>query len=204
MKIRRGIKVLTLALIAVFSMMLPARAQITTGSIVGTVKDVQGGVVPGATVILLNEAQGTRSAPVVTNELGDFVVPNVAPGTYTVEVTMASFRTLNRAGVTVSPGTRIAIGVLTIEVGGAAEMIDVKGETPVIQATTGERSFTISTEAVQNLPLASRSFLGAALLAAGVTGTVSNPSRAGGGGDTNIMMDGVSVMDPAAIGRCYR
>jgi hypothetical protein len=188
-------KVLTLALIAVFSMTLPARAQITTGSIVGTVKDVQGGVIPGATVILINEAQGIRSAPVVTNESGDFVVPNVPPGTYTVEVTMPSFRTLNRAGVVVSAGTRTAVGALTVDVGGASETVDVKGETPAIQATTGDRSFTISTEAVQNLPLASRSFLGAALLAAGVSGTVSNPSRVGGGGDTNIMMDGVSVMD---------
>ena len=65
--------------------------------------------------------------------------------------------------------------MLTIEVGGAAETVTVRGETPVIQASTGERSFTIGTDAVQNLPLASRSFLGAALLAAGVTGTCPIP-----------------------------
>jgi hypothetical protein len=195
MQIRRAIRTVAMALIGISSMTLPARAQITTGSIAGTVKDAQGSVVPGATVTLVNETQGTRSAPVVTNDVGDFIIPNVAPSTYTVEITMPSFRTLNSVGVTVSAGTRTSLGVLTVEVGGAAETINVTGTAPLIQATTGERSFTIGTEAVQNLPLASRSFLGAALLAAGVSGTVSNPSRAGGGGDTNVMMDGVSVMD---------
>jgi hypothetical protein len=190
-----SIRLLTLVVISAFSMTLPAAAQVTTGSIAGTVKDAQGGVVPGATVTVVNEAQGTRSAPVVTNELGDFVVPNVPSGTYTVEITMPSFRAVNRVGVEVSTGSRTPLGVVTLEVGGATDRVDVTGEIPVIQATSGERSFTIGTDAVQNLPIASRSFLGAALLAAGVTGTVSNPSRAGGGGDTNVMLDGVSVMD---------
>lgn len=191
----RGTRIPALATIAVFSLTLSAVAQITTGSIAGRVKDAQGGVIPGATVTLVNEAQGTRSAPVVTGETGDFVIPNVPAGTYTVEITMPSFRPLNRVGVSVSPGSRTSLGDLMIEVGGATEVVDVKGEAPLVQATTGERSFTMGTEAVQNLPIANRSFLGVALLTAGVTGTVSNPSRAGGGGDTNIMMDGVSVMD---------
>src|ERR1700755_581082 len=42
---------------------LPARAQITTGTVSGTVKDVQGGVVPGATVVLISETKGTKSQP---------------------------------------------------------------------------------------------------------------------------------------------
>ena len=67
---------------------------------------------------------------------------------------------------------------------------------PSIQAQSGERSFTIPTESVTNLPIASRSFTQLALLAPGVT-TDGNqtPQRLGGGGDPNIMMDGVSTMD---------
>jgi len=45
----------------------PASAQVNTGTVLGTVKDPQGGVIPGVTVVLVSEAQGTRSAPVVTN-----------------------------------------------------------------------------------------------------------------------------------------
>src|SRR5687767_10548844 len=73
-------------------------AQGVTGTVSGTVKDAQGGVVPGASVTLINEAQGTTTAPVVTNASGDFVIPNLAANTYTVQVEMASFRTLKLSG----------------------------------------------------------------------------------------------------------
>ena len=72
---------------------LPASAQITTGNITGTVKDAQGGVIPGATVTLIDEAKGTRSAPATTDETGSYTFPNVTAATYTVEVTMSGFKT---------------------------------------------------------------------------------------------------------------
>jgi hypothetical protein len=60
----------------VFALLLavsPALAQITTGTVSGTVKDAQGGVIPGATVVLISESRGTTSAPAVTNETGIYV-----------------------------------------------------------------------------------------------------------------------------------
>src|SRR4029077_5197209 len=66
----------------------PASAQITTGTVAGTVKDQQGLPVPGATVTVVGEARGTKMAPVFTGTTGDFVVPNLTPDTYTVEVTL--------------------------------------------------------------------------------------------------------------------
>jgi hypothetical protein len=181
---------------AVVSTHVPAWAQITTGSIAGTVKDGQGGVIPGATVTLVNEAQGTRSAPVVTNDRGDFVFANVSSGTYTIEVEVSSFKTLNRSGISLSAGERLSIGTLTLELGGTAEVVTVKGEPPLLQASTGERSFTVTTEAVENLPIASRSFTALASLAPGVSGS----SRIGGGGTTFVMMDGISAIDTGSNG----
>src|SRR3954454_4438965 len=90
----------------------PVSAQVTTGSVTGTVKDAQGGVIPGATVVLISEARGTRSAPATTGPSGDFVFPNVTVDTYTIEVTMSSFKTLKRTGVAVSAGSRVTAGVL--------------------------------------------------------------------------------------------
>src|SRR5216684_3307136 len=78
-----------------------ASAQITTGSVTGVVRDAQGGVVPGATAVLISEARGTKSAPVVTDETGVYVLPNVTPDTYTLEVTMDNFKTVRRPGVVV-------------------------------------------------------------------------------------------------------
>lgn len=53
----------------------PAHAQITTGSVAGTVRDAQGGVIPGATVALVHEAHGTRSAPVITSAANNYQAP---------------------------------------------------------------------------------------------------------------------------------
>src|SRR5215831_15502657 len=71
-----------------------AAAQVST-TVLGTVKDAQGGVLPGATVLLVSETRGTKTEAVVTNGVGDFVIPNIVPDTYTLQVQMPSFQTLN-------------------------------------------------------------------------------------------------------------
>ena len=182
-----------------WALALPAWAQISTGTVAGTVKDAQGGVIPGATVTLISEARGTRSSPVVTNSTGDFVFVNMVADTYTVEVTLESFKTLKRSGIAVSPGARIAMGTLTIEVGGAAETVEVKGESPQIQANSGERSFSVTTESVTNLPVATRNFADLINLTPGVVnGNRAGDSASTGGGANNFMMDGVSTMEPGS------
>src|SRR5215831_2175453 len=120
-----------------------AAAQGVTATVSGTVKDAQGGVIPGATVILISESKKTQSAPVVTNSTGDFVFPNVAADTYTIQVEMPSFKTLRRSGVVVSPGSTITVGAVAIEVGGTSEVVTVKGEAPLVQTATGEKSVSI-------------------------------------------------------------
>ena len=114
-----------------------ARAQGISGTVSGTVKDAQGAVVPGASVTLVSQSKGTQSSPVTTNAAGDFVFPNIAADTYTVQVEMPSFKTLKRSGVVVSPGSTVAIGALVIEIGGTSEVVTVKGESPLVQTATG-------------------------------------------------------------------
>ena len=184
---------LTFWLVLLLTTAAPASAQITTGTISGSVRDPQGAVVPGATVTLVGAARGT-TMEAQTNADGDFVLPNVTAGTYLIRVTMDGFKTLERPGVVVSPGDRVLVQTLTIEVGGLAETVTVQAETPVIQASSGERSFSIATEAVDNLPIANRGFASLASLAPGVA-SGNNPGRIGGGGQNNIMMDGISTMD---------
>ena len=101
--------------VALFALMIPvhAWAQVSTGTVTGTVKDGQGGVIPGATVTLTNERQGTVLAPAVTSSTGDYVFPNVPTGTYTVEVTMTGFASSKRTGVAVSAGDRVSLQPFT-------------------------------------------------------------------------------------------
>jgi hypothetical protein len=173
-----------------------ASAQITTGTVAGTVKDSQGGVIAGAIVTLVSETRGTSSAPVISSDAGDFVFVNIPADTYTIEVTHSGFKSLRRTGVPVSAGDRVVVGTLTIEVGGTTETVSVVGEAPVIQANSGERSYTINTASVENLPIASRSFTALATLAPGVSGM----ARIGGGGTTFVMMDGISAIDTGSNG----
>src|SRR6478672_6928211 len=188
-----------------------ARAQGVSGTVSGTVKDAQGAVVPGASVTLISQSKGTQSSPVATNAAGDFVFPNIAADTYTIQVEMSSFKTLKRSGLVVSPGSTIAVGALTIEIGGTSEVVTVKGESPLVQTATGEKSLSIDPVTAAALPLNNRSYVALLVLAPGVsvdpnalasqltTGSANtNPpaTRIGGGGDGNFMVDGVTTMDP--------
>ena len=85
--------------------------------------------------------------------------------------------------------------------GGLAETVTVTGEAPLIQAQTGERSFTVTTEAVQNLPISNRNFGGLASLTPGVIGTtrIGTP-----GSTTNFQIDGVSTIDTGAGGQALQ
>ena len=176
----------------------PLSAQVATGTITGTVQDAQGGVMPGATVTLVSATRGTTQ-DVVTSANGDFVFPNIAGDTYTVRITMSGFKTLERPNVAVSPGDRVPVGTLVIEVGSLNETVTVSSEAPMIQAQTGERSFTITAEAVENLPINSRNWSALTSLTPGVVGSVRLGSP--GANNNNVMMDGVAIMDTGNNGQ---
>src|SRR5258708_31680207 len=79
----------------------PAVAQITTGTVTGTVKDVQGSVLPGATATLVNDEQRTPTVPVATNQDGAFVIANVNPGTTNLTAHTPAFQQLTRSAGTI-------------------------------------------------------------------------------------------------------
>ena len=192
-------------LVALVVSAIPAAAQITTGNVLGSVKDSSGGVVPGATVVLVSETKGTKSVPAVTNATGDYVFPNITPDTYTVEVAMDGFRTVRRAKVSVTGGDRVTVPALTLEPGGAEETVTVTSEAPLIQASSGERSFAISTVQIENLPVnhLGGGFTNFTAFTPGVVsgGASAGGTRLGGVGQNNIMMDGISAMDTGNNGQ---
>src|SRR2546430_2948552 len=118
MRVMARMGVLSFAVIALAATALDVSAQITTGNVTGTVKDAQGGVIPGATVTLIDEARGTKLAPTTTNENGSYVFPNVTAATYTVEVSMDGFKTAQRRGVPVSGGDPVSVPSRNPAVGG--------------------------------------------------------------------------------------
>jgi len=183
---------------------LMAPAQITTGMITGRVVDSTGASVPGANVTLLSEARGIKSAPVTTNATGDYVFANVTADTYTVEVTAPAFKTLRRTGIVVSGADRVGVPALTLEVGGTVETITVSAETALLQTQSAERSFAITTQQIESLPVVRGNFTSLVAFTPGVNGydgTSAGGTRLGGVSQNNIMMDGISAMDTGNNGQ---
>ncbi len=202
------VRLLAMLCIALCVGAIPAAAQITTGTVTGTIRDAQGGVIPGATVVLISESRGTRLAPVVSNASGDFVVPNVSPDTYTVEVMLESFKTVKRTGIIVSGADRVGVPAITLEPGGVAETVTVTAESPIVQSQSAERSFAIDTVQIENLPINHGNFASLTAFTPGViqSGRGSDQSgqaasRLGGAGQNNVMMDGISAMDTGNNGQ---
>jgi hypothetical protein len=192
----RSVRILVFAIVACLAGLMPAAAQVTTGNISGVVHDSQGGVIPGATVVLKSETRGTQIAPVVTNEAGVYVFPNVTPDVYTIEITMDSFKTARRAGVRVSGGDRIGVPTVVLEAGGVAETVNVSAEALLVQSQSAERSFAVSSEQIENLPVNRQNFTSLIQFAPGViAGGDTSFTRLGGQSQNNLMMDGISAMD---------
>ncbi len=138
-----------------------------------------------------------------TNETGVYVIPNVTADTYTVEISMDGFKTVRRQGIKVSGGDRVAVPSMTLEVGGATETVNVTAEAALVQSQSAERSFAVSQEQVDNLPINHGNFTSLMQLVPGVRGGGANQNgaRIGGSSQNNIMMDGISAMDTGNNGQ---
>src|SRR5437899_188689 len=91
----------------------PLQAQTTSASVSGLVKDSQGGALPGASVTLTSRTQGGTLTTLSDSE-GRFVFAIVRPDAYTLKVTMAGFKTLERANVVVNANDKFSAGVLAL------------------------------------------------------------------------------------------
>jgi hypothetical protein len=175
----------------------PVSAQIT-GGVTGIVLDSQGAVIPGATVTVTSETKGVKVGTTVTNEMGVFQLPNLAPDKYEIMVEMQAFKTLKRSGIEISPGPVTTVGNLTIEVGNISETVIVTGEATLVQSVSGEKSFTVTPQQMESLPVQGRDFGALLQLTPGVnvgTGLAAAGGVSGAGG-SSFMVDGVINMDP--------
>jgi hypothetical protein len=200
----RSIRNLIAARVAAF-FLLPALAlaQITVGTVTGRVVDATGSVVVAARVDLFSETQNTRTAPVLTNSTGDYVIPNLAPDTYTIEVSAPSFKIMRRTGIVVTGGDHVGVPPLRLEVGATTEQVNVEATAVLVQTQSAERSIAIESKAIDELPISHANFTNVVPLVPGVQtgGNSAGGTRLGGQAQNNIMMDGVSAMDTGNNGQ---
>jgi len=128
---RLGFFVVVLVCFLLRGEILPA--QVTTGTILGTVTDSTGAVVPGAPITLKNVETGI-SRTVTSDAAGRYQAPQSALGNYEVTVEAAGFQIMVRSGITLTLG-REALVDFALQVGAVAEKITVTGEAPMIETT---------------------------------------------------------------------
>jgi hypothetical protein len=149
----------------------PVAAQVTTGTIVGTVTDASG-VVPGATVSIREVNKGTTTT-YETDANGNYTASFLVPGTYSVEVNVQGFKKWVRDGIVLQVNQRARVEA-QLEVGGLTETTTVVGESPLLNTDSSEIGTVIEERAIKELPLNGRNFATLVYLTPGVT-----PGQAG-------------------------
>ena len=135
-----------------------AAAQGGLGSITGTAVDQTGGRLPGADIKVVEKATGAiRNA--VSNEAGLFNVPALPPGTYTVTVSLSSFKTKQFDNLALSSFQQLSLGTVTLELAlGPSDAIEVTATAPVLDIDSGVRHETIEATQVRDMPLQGRNW----------------------------------------------
>jgi len=181
--------VVTAALWAIVVLMpLRLHAQTTYGSIVGTVTDTSGAVLPGATITVTNI--GTNEARTDKSDAsGNFSVVNLLPANYKVTVEAPNFKRVVRQPLEVQVGATVRVDA-KLQVGAATETVEVSTQAPLLQTDSSSVSQEIEGTTVQEMPLNGRNTMNLISLAAGVVpqGSTSGSTGANqGAGHTMIV-----------------
>jgi hypothetical protein len=194
---KQGLVRLTLA-VAILALVSPhAFAQGgATSSITGIVVDSGGGAVPGATIVAKNNATNETYTTVSVGN-GSFSIPALAIGTYTVTVSLSSFKTAVISDIVLTAAGPADVRV-TLEVGGVSEVVNVEGRSVLVQTQSTAVSTTIGINQIENLPLVSRNALDFVTMLPGVNTPGGNRDSTVNGlpqSTINITVDGMNIQD---------
>lgn len=153
-------------LICLSCTLIPTKAQETRGTIMGRVVDESNAVIPGASVEALNVDTGVRTTA-TSNDTGDFAVPFLVPGTYTVTVELPGFKRFVRSGINVRVNDRITINAV-LEVGEVTESVQVVAESPLLDTSTASMGQVIDSRTILEIPLKDGMVLMMATMSPGV------------------------------------
>jgi len=177
---------------------LPVAAQYGTGIILGTITDPSGAVIPGATVEARNNATN-ETRTYVTDETGSYRFTALPSGTYTITATAGGFRTATVSDLVLRVNSQVRADI-RMEIGAAAETVQVAAAIPQLQTDTAALGTVIDSRTILELPLNARNFFDLAALTPGALKTwgassVMDERSIEIGGirniSTNAMLDGV-------------
>src|ERR1051326_4149399 len=177
-------------------------AQNIASSIVGSVVDSSGAAVAGASVTVTNPDTGTVRKT-TSDTSGRYSVPAILAGQYDITVEKSGFATYHQPGLQVLSGESKRVDA-KLTVGSVQQMVEVRGEAPLVQTDSMTIGNSVSETQLQNLPTSLQTVDSFIALAPGVQtkGDSTNPQIGGGThwGSVNFNVKGVSNNDPGNSG----
>ncbi len=159
-------KIFLLGLFFAFAIMISAQSQLTTGAISGTVQDINGEVITGATVTVLNE-ETNQKRTIITNDNGLFIAPVLSVGDYTIIIEKEGFSKIEQKNLEVNVGRTTTLRPI-LQIGEVTAIVTIESS-PIIDTVKTDESTLISRTQINELPINGRRADQFALLAPGVT-----------------------------------
>ena len=166
--IKPGREWFVLAVIFVLAQ-LPLFSQEARGTLLGRVTDSTGAVIINAKVEGLNTATGVKTNA-TTNESGDYLLPYLIPGPYTVTVEAPGFRTFKRTEINLRMDDHITVDA-AMQLGQASESVEVVASAALLDTSTSSMGNVMGTKTIQDLPLQNGNLYWSAALSPGVVDT---------------------------------
>jgi hypothetical protein len=180
-------------------------AQSFTGTIMGSIKDTSGAVIPRATVTITNQQTGRQEA-VTTDLEGRYTSLPLPPGEYRVEAGLQGFRRAARSDVAVQVNATLVID-FTLEVGDLTDEVEVRADATLLETSSGTVGKLVDNRRILELPLNTRNVYSLIFLTPGVAGSIGNNYNSMGytvNGARPTMMDtvidGVTASFPTVNG----
>jgi outer membrane receptor protein involved in Fe transport len=159
-------KALSRAALIVLIVGSAAFGQTTTATLTGVVRDATGAVVPDAKISAKNTlTAATRET--TTDSEGRYSITNLGPGQYEVRAEHAGFRAALQSGVVLTVGGTNVVD-LTVQIGAASEVVEVKQVEPLVETTKAELSRVVDEVSIESLPIIGRNFVDFVKLSTGV------------------------------------
>ena len=151
-----------------------ASAQISTSLIQGTITDSSGAAVPNAKIVATLANTDTKFST-ISNGSGNYVIPDVRPGAYTISAEAPGFKRIVRTGVVIAVNQSAHIN-LTLQVGAVTSTVEVNANATTVDTYTATIDETVSPHSIEDLPLNGRQTLELQTLLPGVVPAASRPS----------------------------
>jgi len=174
--VTRGILVVCVAALPFGLWARPAAAQAVRATVLGTVTDRTGAVLPGATVNVTSTETGLVQTTVGDSQ-GHYTVTNLLPATYDIEASLSGFQTVLRRGVRLVVGSESVVD-FTLGPSGVQETVTVTADVPVVETVSVALGTVIEQKQIAELPLIDRSYSRLIALAPGANEVP--PATAGG------------------------